>query len=39
MMRAMSDAKRFTMTGCAIGVISITETTKITLPAGPGRRD
>jgi len=35
MMRAMSDAVRPTMTSSAIFVISMTETTKITVPAGP----
>ncbi len=39
MMRAMSDNARLTMTSSAILVISITETTMITLPAGPEGRD
>ena len=30
---------RFTMTGRAIAMISITETIKITVPAGPEARD
>jgi hypothetical protein len=39
MMRVMIDAVRTTMTSSTIFVISITETTKITVPAGPGGRD
>jgi hypothetical protein len=39
MMRGMSDLVRPTMTSSAIGVIFITEITKITLPAGPEGRD
>jgi hypothetical protein len=39
MMRAMSDTGRVTMTSGTIGVISITETTTITVPAGPEARD
>ena len=39
MMRPMSDLVRRTMTSSAIGVISITETTTITVPAGPEGRD
>jgi hypothetical protein len=39
MMRGMSEFGRTTMTSSAIGVISITGITKITLPAGPGWRD
>ena len=39
MMRAMDGPVRPTMTGCAISVISITETTMITVPAGPEGRD
>ncbi len=39
MMRGMSDNARLTMTGGTITVISITETTTITLPAGPEGRD
>jgi hypothetical protein len=35
MMRGMSDGVRHTMTSSTIGVISITETTKINVPAGP----
>jgi hypothetical protein len=35
MMRAMSGSVRPTMTSSAICVISITETTTITVPAGP----
>ncbi len=38
-MRAMSGFARPTMTSSAIFVISITETTTITVPAGPGERD
>ncbi len=38
-MRAMSDFARPTMTSSAIVVISITETTTITVPAGPEGRD
>lgn len=39
MMRAMSDVMRLTMTSGTIFVISTTEITKITVPAGPGGRD
>jgi hypothetical protein len=39
MMRLMSDRVRPTMTSSAIFVISITGTTKITVPAGPEGRD
>jgi hypothetical protein len=39
MMRSMSDSGRTTMTSGAICVISITETTTITVPAGPEARD
>ncbi len=39
MMRPMSDFGRTTMTSDTIFVISITGTTKITVPAGPGGRD
>ena len=39
MMRAMSGSVRPTMTSSTIFVISITETTKITAPAGPEGRD
>jgi hypothetical protein len=39
MMRAMSGFARPIMTSSAIFVISITETTTITVPAGPGGRD
>jgi hypothetical protein len=39
MMRAMSGLVCGAMTSSAIGVISITETTTITVPAGPGARD
>ena len=39
MMRVMSGTVRPTMTSSAICVISITETTMITVPAGPGGRD
>jgi hypothetical protein len=39
MMRAMSGSVRPTMTSSAIFVISITETTTITVPAGPEGRD
>ena len=38
-MRAMSGFARPTMTSSAIFVISITETTTITVPAGPEGRD
>jgi hypothetical protein len=38
-MRAMSGTVRPTMTSSAIVVISITETTTITVPAGPEGRD
>jgi hypothetical protein len=38
-MRAMSESARPTMTSSAIVVISITETTTITVPAGPEGRD
>jgi hypothetical protein len=38
-MRAMSGSACLTMTSSRIGVISITETTMITVPAGPGGRD
>jgi len=38
-MRAMSDFARPTMTSSTIFVISITETTTITVPAGLGGRD
>jgi hypothetical protein len=38
-MRAMSGFARPTMTSSTIVVISITETTMITVPAGPGGRD
>ena len=39
MMHNMSDCVRLTMTSSMIFVFSITETTKITVPAGPGGRD
>jgi hypothetical protein len=39
MMLAMSDVARSCSTGKAAFVFSITETTKITVPAGPGARD
>jgi hypothetical protein len=39
MMPAMSGFTRPTMTSSAICVISITETTMITVPAGPEGRD
>jgi hypothetical protein len=39
MMRAMSDSGRITMTSGTIGVISITGTTKIIVPAGLEERD
>ena len=39
MMRAMSDVARSCTTGKAASVFSITETTMITVPAGPGARD
>jgi hypothetical protein len=39
MMRSMSDFARPTMTSSLIFVISITEITKKTLPAGPEGRD
>jgi hypothetical protein len=39
MMRAMSGTARSTTTSSAICVISITETTMITVPAGPEGRD
>jgi hypothetical protein len=39
MMRGMSDGVRHTMTSSTIGVISMAETTKITVPAGPEARD
>jgi hypothetical protein len=39
MMRAMSDSTGATKTSGMMGVISITETTTITMPAGPGARD
>jgi hypothetical protein len=39
MMRAMSGTMRPTKTSSAIFVISITETTMITVPAGPEGRD
>jgi hypothetical protein len=39
MMRAMSDVVRRAMTSSMILVISIIETTKITVPAGPEARD
>ena len=39
MMRVMSDNVRPTMTSSTIFVISITETTMITVPAGPEGRD
>jgi hypothetical protein len=39
MMPRMSDRMRLTMTSSRVFVISITEITKITLPAGPGGRD
>jgi hypothetical protein len=39
MMRAMSGTVRSTTTSSAICVISITETTMITVPAGPEGRD
>jgi hypothetical protein len=39
MMRVMSDSVRPTMTSSTVFVISITETTKITVPAGPEGRD
>jgi len=39
MMRAMDGSLRPAMTSSAIFVISITETTMITVPAGPGGRD
>jgi hypothetical protein len=39
MMRIMSGTMRPTMTSSMIFVISITEITKITLPAGPEGRD
>jgi hypothetical protein len=39
MMRTMSGFARPIMTSSAIFVISITETTTITVPAGPGGRD
>jgi hypothetical protein len=39
MMRAMNGSARPTMTSSAIFVISITETTMITVPAGPEGRD
>jgi hypothetical protein len=39
MMRAMNGSVRPTMTSSAIFVISITETTMITVPAGPEGRD
>jgi hypothetical protein len=39
MMRIMSGSVRTTMTSSAIFVISITETTTITAPAGPEGRD
>jgi hypothetical protein len=39
MMRAMNGSVRPTMTSSAIFVISITETTMITAPAGPEGRD
>jgi hypothetical protein len=38
-MRAMSGSAYLTKTSSAIFVISITETTMITAPAGPGGRD
>ena len=38
-MRAMSGSACLTMTSSAIFVISITETTMITVPAGLGGRD
>jgi hypothetical protein len=38
-MRAMSGSACLTKTSSAIVVISITETTMITVPAGPGGRD
>ena len=38
-MRAMSGFARLTMTSSTIVVISITETTTITVPAGPEGRD
>jgi hypothetical protein len=39
MMRGMSDDVRLSMSGGATCVISMTETTKITVPAGPEARD
>jgi hypothetical protein len=39
MMPPMSDRMRLTMTSSRVFVISITEITKITLPAGPEGRD
>jgi hypothetical protein len=39
MMRAMSDSVRLTMTSGTIFTISITEITKMTLPAGLEGRD
>ena len=39
MMRAMSDFGGATKTSGTMGVFSITETTTITVPAGPGGRD
>jgi hypothetical protein len=39
MMRVMIERVRPTMTSSTIFVISITETTKITVPAGPEGRD
>ena len=39
MMRAMNGSVRPTMTSSVVFVISITETTMITAPAGPEGRD